>query len=144
MLGRSTSLGLSSGLHAGGNALREVGRVVGDEPEQRGPAGVLPGQAEEVQSGYVGDPPPVHHTAVGGDPGDGDPGVVGPVAGGPDHGGNVEAAVVGETCGASLGVDQAGPEPDAGLLEPAAVGADDELSTGLQAAAEVGLRCSRA
>src|SRR5215213_7422006 len=126
------------GLRPGGDALREVGRVVGDEPEQCGPAGVLPGQAEEVKSGYVGDSPPVHHTAVGRDPGDGDPGVVGPVAGGPDHGGNVEAAVVGETRGASLGVDQAGTEPDAGLLEPSTVGADDELATGLQAVAEAG------
>jgi hypothetical protein len=37
-----------------------------------------------------------------------------------------------------LGVDQAGPEPDAGLFESAVVGADDELSTGLQAAAGSG------
>src|SRR5215210_1416856 len=137
-LSRSLDLSLSSGLRLGGNPLRKVRRVVCDEPEQCGPAGVLPGQAEEVQSGYVGDPAPMQDMAIGGDFGDGDPGVVGPVAGGPDHDGNVEGAVVGETRGVSLGVDQAGPESDAGLLEPAVVGADDELSTCLQAAAKSG------
>ena len=37
-----------------------------------------------------------------------------------------------------VGVDEAGPERDAGLLERASAGADDELPAGLQPAAEPG------
>jgi hypothetical protein len=78
----------------------------------------------------------VHDTAVGGHAGNGDPRVVGPVAGRPDDDGNVEGAVVGETRGASLGVDEARPESHAGPLEPSAVCADNQLSTCSQPAAE--------
>src|SRR3954453_5348512 len=95
---------------AGGDLVGEVGGVVGDEAEQCRAAGVLPGQAEEVQPGYVGDPAPVHHAAVRCHAGDGDPGLVGPVAGGPDDDRDVEAAAVGESGGVPLGVDQAAPE----------------------------------
>ena len=46
------------------DVLGEVGGVVVDEAEQCGAAGVLPGQAEEVQPGHVGDAAPVDDASV--------------------------------------------------------------------------------
>src|SRR5690348_8567985 len=80
----------------------------------------------------------MHGASVRDDSGDCDPRVVGPVAGGPDHDFDLEAAAVGEVGGASLSGDEAGTEPDACMPESAPVGADDELSTGLQPSAEAG------
>src|SRR5215203_3697226 len=48
---------------AGGDAVGEVCGVVVDEAEQGRAAGVLPGQAQEVQAGHLGHAPPVHNVA---------------------------------------------------------------------------------
>src|SRR4051795_11570552 len=130
--GRQHPLGVMERPPPGGDLLGEVRGVVGDEPEQCRTAGVLPGQAEEVQAWHVGDPAPVHGATVRDGAGDSDPRVVGPVAGGPDHDGGVESAAVGEPCGLSLALDEAGTESDTGVCEPAPVAADDELPACLQ------------
>jgi hypothetical protein len=88
---------------------------------------VLPGQAEAAQPGDVGDAPPVGDAAaVGEHIRDVNPGVVGNT-GGPDD--DVEAAAVGEPDGPPVGVDQEGPEPDAGPPQ-SPVGSDDPFPPG--------------
>ena len=38
-----------------GDVIRDVLGIVLDPPDERGAAGVLPGQAEEVEAGHIGD-----------------------------------------------------------------------------------------
>jgi hypothetical protein len=102
--------GRPGGAAAGGDAVGQVGGVVVDEAEQGRPAGVLPGQAQEVQAGHPGDAAPVINMAFTDHAGDVDPGVVRAVAGRPDDHPNVlQEAVVGEADRAALGVDQPRP-----------------------------------
>ena len=82
--------------------LREILRVVLDPAEQGRPPGVLPGQAEEVQAGDIGDAAQVDYAPVTDDAGV-YPGVVRAVTGGPDHDAGVQAAAVGEPDGAQAG-----------------------------------------
>ena len=57
------NLARSAGACPGGDLIGEVGGVVVDEAEQGRAAGVLPGQAEEVQPGDIGDAAPVDDAA---------------------------------------------------------------------------------
>src|SRR6266516_3489354 len=127
MAGRRSWPGGVRGAPAGSDASREIGSVVADESQQSRSAGVLPGQAEEVQAGYAGDAALVGYLTVPGHSRYLDPGVVGPVAGGPDHHTGVQCAAVGEVGGARAGAGEPGPEPDARRLKPAAAAADDKL-----------------
>ncbi len=77
------------------------------QPMQRRAAGVLPGQAEEVEPGDVGDAAAVAQAPVGVEDRRLDPGVVGPVAGRPDDGVDLELAAVREADRAPVGVDDA-------------------------------------
>src|SRR5437764_11081341 len=98
-----------------------------DEAEQGRAAGVLPGQAEEVQAGELGDAAPVGYLPIADHAGNADPGVVRTVAGCPDGNASVQRAAVGEADGPSVGAGHAGPEPDPGGLQSAAAAADDEV-----------------
>src|SRR5437588_9049428 len=53
-------------LVAGGDTASEEGGIIVDEAEQGRTAGVLPGQAHEVQAGDIGDPAPVDYLPVAG------------------------------------------------------------------------------
>src|SRR6185436_11162046 len=77
-------------LRALGDLLRDELGVVLHPADQRGAAGVLPGEAEEVEAGDLRDAAAVDELAVGARDGQVDPGLVERVAGRPDDGGDVE------------------------------------------------------
>src|SRR5690606_19700770 len=112
----------------GGDPAGEVGGVVVDEAEQRRAAGVLPGQAEEVQAGDVGDATPVDHPAVAYHAGDVDPGVVGAVTGRPDDRAHLEVAVVDEVDDVPVRAGQPWSQAYAGRAQPAAAAPDDDVA----------------
>ena len=100
---RAAGSGPGGGLSGGGAAgdpVGQVGSVFVDEAEQGRAAAALPGQAEEVQAGDIGDAAPVDYVPVTDYAGDVYPGVVRAVTGGPDHDAGVQAAAVGEPDGA--------------------------------------------
>ena len=105
--------GLSGG-GAAGDPVGQVGSVFVDEAEQGRAAAALPGQAEEVQAGDIGDAAPVDYQPVTDYAGDVYPGVVRAVTGGPDHDAGVQAAAVGEPDGVSFRAGHCGPESDPG------------------------------
>src|ERR671925_1837706 len=91
------------GLYAAGD---ERG-VVLDPTEQGRPARVLPGEAEEVQAGDVGDTAPVAQPVIGITQVEVDPVVVGPVSRRPDHPVDRELTAVGEADRSTGGADRA-------------------------------------
>src|SRR5919106_1335459 len=94
------ALGRSLDLGCGDLAGDELG-VVLDPADQGRPAGVLPGEAEEVEARHLGYTPAVLHAAVRADHRWLDPRVVGAIARRPDHGVDVEFAAVSEADRAS-------------------------------------------
>ena len=100
----------------GCDAASEVGGVLVDETEQGRAAAVLPGQAEEVQAGDIGDAAPVDHLPLADHAGNADPGVIGTVAGRPDHHAGVQGGAVGEADGVPVRAGHCWPEPDPRLL----------------------------
>ena len=110
------------------DAIGEEGSVLVHEPEQGRAAGVLPGQAQEVQPGHLGDPATVDDVAFPHHLGEVEPAVVRAVAGRPHHHPDVlQQAVVGEAGGPAVGIHQPGPEPDPLALQPAPVGPDHNV-----------------
>src|SRR3954453_3668593 len=77
-----------------GDPLRDELGVVFHPADERGAARVLPGKAEEVEAGNVGDPPAVDQLAVAICDRKVDPGVVEPVTGRPDGRGDIEGRAV--------------------------------------------------
>src|SRR6266511_4544503 len=136
---RGADLGERSGLLGGRHAIGEVGSVFVDEPEKRGAPGMLPGQAEEVQAGDIGDASTVDNVAVVHHSWDLDPRIVGSETGRPDHYADIQGAAVGESDRAPVCVDQTGTEADARPPQLAPIGPDDQVRTGLHAAAESGV-----
>src|SRR6476659_7653158 len=137
LLGSGPGGGLPGGGTAG-DAAGQVGGVFVDESEQGRAAAVLPGQAEEVQAGDIGDAAAVDQVPVTGYAGDAYPGVVRAVTGGPHHDADVQAAAVGEPDGAPFRAGHRGPEPDPGRPEPAAAAADDDIGPPPQPASQPG------
>src|SRR4029453_5946388 len=106
----------------------EVCGILFDEAEQGRAAGVLPGQAQEVQAGDLGHAASVYHSPVLDRCWDVDPGVVGRVAGRPDYAPDgIQCAAVGEADRSAVSLDESRPEPYADPAEPPLVGAGDEL-----------------
>src|SRR3954469_16758433 len=77
-----------------GNPLRDELGVVPNPADERRAARVLPGKAEEIEAGNVGDPPAVDQLAVAICDRKVDPGVVEAVPGRPDGRGDVERRAV--------------------------------------------------
>src|SRR3954467_4438038 len=99
----------------GGRGFDAAGDELGvalDPAQQRRAARVLPGEAEEVQAGDVGDTAAVAQAAVLVGDVEIDPGVVGPVAGRPDDGVDVELRAVGEAHRPPRAADRPRPEGD--------------------------------
>ena len=100
------------------NPLRDELSVVLDPAEQRRTARVLPGQAEEVQTGQLGDAALVLDLPAGVEDGQLDERVVEPEAGRPDDGVDGDLGAVGEGHRGALGAGGARPHLDALSARP--------------------------
>ena len=122
--------------------LRQVLGVVLDEAEQRRAAGVLPGQAEEVEAGRLGHAAPVHDRAALVEYRHVDPGVVEPEAGRPDHRADVELGAVAERHRRAGGLEGPRVKLDAVAAQRARAGADQRVFVRLQPPADPRCRWS--
>src|SRR5436190_5879954 len=93
-------------LGASADLLCQVLGVVLDETEQGRAPGVLPRQANEIETRRLGHPANVHDTTSLVEHGHVDPRVIQPEAGCPDHGANVERGGVAEGYGRAAGVNR--------------------------------------
>ena len=112
-----------------GDPLGDVLGVVLDPADQRRAARVLPGEAEEVEAGDIGDAAAVAQAPVLVEDRQLDPGVVGAIARRPDDGVDLELAAVFEANRVPVGVDDARLDLDpVALLELAWARADQRVA----------------
>src|ERR671930_965389 len=113
--------------------------VIFHPADQRGPARVLPGKAEEVEARTVRDTAAVPQATTGIDDGQVDPRVVGAVAGRPDDRGDVELAAVVEAHRVAVSIHRARFQLDAVTLLQLAWTRADQSVARAQLAAEARL-----